>query len=155
VLLNTGQPSVQAHYLLAAFLHRQALWTWTICGEDYTRIAQRSLDPTITEMRMPAERDRLRQADWITILSDDETYTSLGGCHIAIPTPEQGEELDAGADPNDLDDLERYDLRALLDWAINNGYFDNQLHQGLGGEEGQAPAGACSEAKGLRLGTME
>ena len=98
---------------------------------------------------MPAERDRLRQADWITILSDDETYTSLGGCHIAIPTPEQGEELDAGADPNDLDDLERYDLRALLDWAINNGYFDNQLHQGLGGEEGQAPAGACSEAKGF------
>ena len=30
-----------------------------------------------------------------------------------------------------------------------------QLHQRLGGEEGQAPTGACSEAKGLRLGTME
>src|ERR1700727_1453348 len=27
--------------------------------------------------------------------------------------------------------------------------------QRLGGEEGQAPAGACSEAQGLRLGTME
>ena len=25
----------------------------------------------------------------------------------------------------------------------------------LGGEEGQAPTGACSETKGLRLGTME
>src|SRR3954470_11896324 len=30
-----------------------------------------------------------------------------------------------------------------------------QLHQRLGGEEGQAPTGARSEAKGLRLGTME
>ena len=30
-----------------------------------------------------------------------------------------------------------------------------QLHQRLGGEEGQAPSGACSETKGLRLGTME
>jgi RNA-directed DNA polymerase len=30
-----------------------------------------------------------------------------------------------------------------------------QLHQRLGGEEDQAPSGACSETKGLRLGTME
>jgi hypothetical protein len=30
-----------------------------------------------------------------------------------------------------------------------------QLHQGLGGEEGQAPSGACSETEGLRLGTVE
>jgi hypothetical protein len=30
-----------------------------------------------------------------------------------------------------------------------------QLHQRLGGEEGQAPSGACSETRGLRLGTME
>jgi hypothetical protein len=42
----------------------------------------------------------------------------------AIPTPEELQELDAGADPNDLDHLESYDLRALLDWAINHGYFD-------------------------------
>jgi group II intron reverse transcriptase/maturase len=30
-----------------------------------------------------------------------------------------------------------------------------QHHQRLGGEEGQAPSGACPEAKGLRLGAME
>ena len=29
------------------------------------------------------------------------------------------------------------------------------LHQRLGGEEGQAPSGACSETKGLRLGAVE
>jgi len=29
------------------------------------------------------------------------------------------------------------------------------VHQRLGGEEGQASSGACSETKGLRLGTME
>ena len=40
----------------------------------------------------------------------------------------------------------------LRGWALQRVL---QLHQGLGGEEGQAPAGACSEAKGLRLGTME
>ena len=73
---------------------------------------------------MPDNRDRLKQADWITILSDDETYTSLGGCHIAIPTTDQMEELDAGADPKHLDDLEVYDLKELVDWAITNGYFD-------------------------------
>ena len=38
----------------------------------------------------------------------------------------------------------------LRGWALQRVL---QLHQGLGGEEGQAPAGACSEAKGLRLGT--
>jgi hypothetical protein len=72
---------------------------------------------------MPADRDRLKQANWITILSDDETYTSLDGCHIAIPTSEHLQELDAGVDPNDLDNLERYDLRSLLDWAISTGYY--------------------------------
>src|SRR6516162_5660818 len=30
-----------------------------------------------------------------------------------------------------------------------------QLHQRLGREEGQAPSGACPEAEGLRLGTVE
>ena len=73
---------------------------------------------------MTADRDRLKQANWITILSDDETYTSLDGCHIAIPTTEQIEELDAGADPHHLDNLERYDLKALVDWAVSSGYFD-------------------------------
>src|ERR1700676_5811493 len=40
---------------------------------------------------------------------------------------------------------------------LRGGAFERvlQLHQRLGGEEGQAPSGACSETKGLRLGTME
>jgi hypothetical protein len=41
-------------------------------------------------------------------------------------------------------------------WRIvSNGPNVLQLHQRLGGEEGQAPSGACSETKGLGLGTME
>jgi hypothetical protein len=52
------------------------------------------------------------------------TYTSLDGCHIAIPTSDHMQELDAGADPNDLDHLKSYDLRDLLNWAISRGYFD-------------------------------
>jgi hypothetical protein len=83
-----------------------------------------SFNPTTKEIKMPSDRDRLKKANWITILNDDETYTSLGGCHIAIPTAAQLEELDEGSDPNDLEGLESYDLRALLDWAISNGYFD-------------------------------
>jgi hypothetical protein len=40
---------------------------------------------------------------------------------------------------------------------LRSGAFQRmlQLHQRQGGEEGQAPSGACSETKGLRLGTME
>src|SRR6516162_8925610 len=40
----------------------------------------------------------------------------------------------------------------LRGWALQRGL---QLHQRLGGEEGQAPSGACSETEGLRLGTVE
>ena len=40
----------------------------------------------------------------------------------------------------------------LRGWALQRVL---QLHQRLGGEEGQAPSGACSETKGLRLGAME
>ena len=40
----------------------------------------------------------------------------------------------------------------LRGWALQRVL---QLHQRLGGEEGQAPSGACSETEGLRLGTVE
>lgn len=35
----------------------------------------------------------------------------LTAATLQFPPPEQMEELDAGTDPNDFDDLERYDLR--------------------------------------------
>jgi hypothetical protein len=71
-----------------------------------------------------AERDQLKEANWITILNDDETFTSLGGSHVAILTAEQQQELKEGTELNDLDNLQRYDLKELVNWAIDHGYFD-------------------------------
>ena len=73
-----------------------------------------------------AKRDELQQGSWIVVLNDDETYTGLHGSHIAALTAEQQKALGQGAEPNQLENLQQYDLRELLDWAINNGYFDSK-----------------------------
>jgi hypothetical protein len=70
------------------------------------------------------QRAQLRAADWITVLNDDETYTSLEGCWIAVTTPEVSQKLDDGDDPNDIPELVRWDLDALVQCAIDHGYFD-------------------------------
>jgi hypothetical protein len=71
-----------------------------------------------------AKRDELKQASWIVVLNDDETFTGLGGSHFAMLTAEQKQELDDGAEPHQLDGLAWYELKELLDWAIDHGYFD-------------------------------
>jgi hypothetical protein len=73
-----------------------------------------------------AKHDELKQGSWIVVLNDDETYTGLGGSRFAMLTAEQQQELNNGAEPNQLDGLECYELKGLLDWAIDHGYFDSK-----------------------------
>jgi hypothetical protein len=69
-------------------------------------------------------RTELHEIDWIAVLNDDETYTGLVGCWIATTTPSIVEELNEGADPNQLE-LVRFNLDHLVQWAIDKGYFDD------------------------------
>ncbi|WP_156928996.1 hypothetical protein [Bradyrhizobium sp. th.b2] len=49
--------------------------------------------------------------------------------------------------------ISEHDFRSVA-WKLLTG-DGLQLHQRLGGEEGQAPSGACSETKGLLLEAVE
>jgi hypothetical protein len=71
-----------------------------------------------------ADRDQLKNGNWICVLNDGETYTGLSGSYIAILTAEQDKELNEGTEPNQLHNLQQHELNELLDWAIDNGYFD-------------------------------
>jgi hypothetical protein len=79
----------------------------------------------MAEQKNEQERARLRDGDWITVVSQD-TYAGISDSEIAILTSEQQKLLDEGADPDDdeLGDVEVYPIEDLLKWAIANGYFD-------------------------------
>src|SRR6516162_346191 len=70
--------------------------------------------------------------------------SSSGVPPIPVATDRTGDEPDQSA-ATGMGEL-------LRGWALQRVL---QLHQRLGGEEGQAPSGACSETEGLRLGTVE
>jgi hypothetical protein len=66
---------------------------------------------------MPKDH-QLRDAHWITVLNDNETFGGLDGCWIAtVPEDAEFEEVD------ELD-LTRFSVRELLDWAIDHGFFE-------------------------------
>jgi hypothetical protein len=69
------------------------------------------------------------------ILNDGETHSPVQGCRIALFTSEQIEELDAGADPRQLDTPYVYvDVRHLLAWALASGYRSETERSSAGGE---------------------
>jgi hypothetical protein len=67
--------------------------------------------------------DEMKREAWVTVLNDDTTYTGLDGCWIAMTDQDQVKALDAGEDVEEVCH-ERYDMQALLEWAIDKGYFD-------------------------------
>jgi hypothetical protein len=70
-------------------------------------------------------RDEMKKEAWVVVLNDNDTYTGLTGCWIAMTDQDQVEALDEGADVEDVPGP-HYDLQALLEWAIDGGYFDPQ-----------------------------
>ncbi len=72
-------------------------------------------------------RTDLKKSEWICVLNDDETYTGLNGSWIA-PIPddltEQREDIENGYAPKVVPVY--FDMRKMLEFAINHGYFDEQ-----------------------------
>ena len=69
------------------------------------------------------DRERLLNGKWIVYhVVEDENF-DLTGSKIAILTKKQDEEMyDYDVEPERIRDLETYDLRTLVMWAINEGF---------------------------------
>ena len=69
---------------------------------------------------MSDDRERLLNGDWIVYnVAEDENF-DLTGSKIAILTEKQREQMYFNnVEPERIRDLETYDLRTLVMWAIN------------------------------------
>jgi hypothetical protein len=86
----------------------------------------------VIDMNMPTVsattkevRASFRETAWVSVLNDNETYTGLDGCWIAPTPPDVVEKLNEGDEVDDIP-LSRFDLEDLIQWAIDNGYFDGR-----------------------------
>ena len=67
-------------------------------------------------------RYELKESSWIVVLNDGHTFAGLDGCWVGMTTPEQVQESDeSGEIP---DGIKEVTIRALLEWAIDRGFFD-------------------------------
>lgn len=66
----------------------------------------------------------LKNSQWIVVLNDDDSFTGLDGCWIA-PVADDALVLHGGA-AHTVPAETRWDLRGLLDFAIDHGYFSPQ-----------------------------
>ena len=73
---------------------------------------------------MSDDRERLLNGDWIVYnVAEDENF-DLTGSKIAILTEKQHEQMYFNnVEPERIRDLETYDLRTLVMWAINEGFL--------------------------------
>jgi hypothetical protein len=72
---------------------------------------------------MTDDRARLLNGDWIVYHVVQDEKFDLCGSKIAILTEKQREKMDDyNVEPARIRDLETYDLRTLVTWAIKNGF---------------------------------
>ena len=72
---------------------------------------------------MSDDRERLRNGDWIVYNVAENENFDLTGSKIAILTENQREQMYYNnVEPERIHDLETYDLRTLVMWAINEGF---------------------------------
>ena len=72
---------------------------------------------------MSDDRERLLNGDWIVYNVVEGENFDLQGCKIAILTEKQRDKMVYNnTEPERIRDLETYDLRTLVEWAINNGF---------------------------------
>lgn len=69
--------------------------------------------------------EEMKKAAWVSVLNDNDTYTGLDGCWIALTSPEIVTALDDDDMPVEDVPQPHYGLQALLEWAIDHGYFDD------------------------------
>jgi hypothetical protein len=72
---------------------------------------------------MNDDRERLLNGEWIVYNVAERENFDLTGSKIAILTEKQREQMDDyNVEPERIRDLETYDLRTLVMWAINEGF---------------------------------
>ena len=72
---------------------------------------------------MNDDRERLLNGEWIVYNVAEHENFDLTGSKIAILTEKQREQMDDyNVEPERIRDLETYDLRTLVMWAINEGF---------------------------------
>jgi hypothetical protein len=74
-------------------------------------------------MRMTVDRDRLKREAWLMVLGGGD-YTGLDGCWFALTTQQEVQKLDNGEISAGEVSKPHYSMQALLEWAIDHGYFD-------------------------------
>ena len=73
---------------------------------------------------MSDDRERLLNGDWIVYNDRVDENFDLPGSKIAILTEKQQEKMYGyNVELERIVDLETYDLRTLVMWAINNGFI--------------------------------
>jgi hypothetical protein len=81
-------------------------------------------DHQVATMTDQAEMKKLK---WIIVIARDTWVADLGGSWIAVFDEETEEALDICSDkPGRNVVTPRYDLRQLLEWAIDHGYFEGE-----------------------------
>ena len=73
---------------------------------------------------------KLKDSTWVCVLNNNETYSEPDGCWIAPTPPDVVQLLDQGDEP-DEHCPDKWSLQALLEWAIDQGYFDHDESQKL------------------------
>jgi hypothetical protein len=68
-------------------------------------------------------RDEMKLEAWVCVLNDNETFTGLDGCWIAMTPADCVADLDDGGAAEDVPQP-HYSLKSLLEFAIDQGYFD-------------------------------
>jgi cell wall assembly regulator SMI1 len=59
-------------------------------------------------------REEMKKGPWVAVLNDNDTYTGLTGCWIAMTDQDQVKALDEGAGVEDVSGP-HYDMQALLE----------------------------------------
>jgi hypothetical protein len=73
---------------------------------------------------MSDDRERLLNKDWIVYNDVEGENFDLRGSSIAILTERQRDKMVYyNTEPERIPNLEAYDLRTLVMWAINNGFI--------------------------------
>jgi hypothetical protein len=70
-------------------------------------------------------KEEMKKGPWVAVLNDNDTYTGLTGCWIAMTDQDQVKALDEGAGVEDVSGP-HYDMQALLELAIDRGYFGQE-----------------------------
>jgi hypothetical protein len=82
----------------------------------------------MTPGQLAERREALKRSAWVSVLNDNDTYTGLDGCWIALTSEEKVTALDDDSlSVDDLPQERRFSLNDLLMLAIDAGIFDDWL----------------------------